>query len=104
LFDGNNDIVEETDLIRKRNDTGDALHKLSSTAVDNAFNCVDFGDDIFGIYGCSPSDMIDAFLEGVLKLCVESFIDPLKPRTKAAVDDLVDYLSGNFRSSEKVKC
>jgi hypothetical protein len=46
--------------------------------------------------------MMHGFLEGILKLCVKIFIDPRSPISKAAIDDLVDHLFGNFRSLEKV--
>jgi hypothetical protein len=102
IFHGNKDITDVTELNQMKKEAREALHKLSSNAVDNAFYHVDFGGDFLSIYGCSPSNMMHAFLKGVPKVCIKVFIDPLKPKTKAAVDNLVDYLSGQFRTSEKI--
>jgi hypothetical protein len=91
IFHGNNDNTDTADLNEMKKDAREALHELSSTVVENSFYLVDFGGDFFSIYRCSPSDMMHAFLQGVLKLIVKIFIDPLKPKTKEAVD-LIIYL------------
>jgi hypothetical protein len=79
MFDKGNNHYETSKHKDLNKYTMKALYKLSSSRVDNAFNIVDFGGDRFGIYGCSPSYMVHAFLEGVLKLCVSIFLDPLSP-------------------------
>jgi hypothetical protein len=77
---GKKDITDVTELNQMNKEAREALHKLSSTAVDNGFHHVDFGGDFLSIHGCSASDMMHAFLEGVLKLCVKIFIDHLKTK------------------------
>jgi hypothetical protein len=77
------------------------LHNYSQHAVINAFQDMDFAGYERGIFGCTPHDLMHAFLEGVLKYCTRIFINGFTISQKADIDLLVDELFSQFRSSEK---
>jgi len=78
--------------------------KLSTHVSKNAFHQVDFGenpDTAVGIYGNTPTDLMHAFLEGVLKYAIKIFFKPFTPIQLVAIDQTVDELFGSLRSSSK---
>ena len=90
--------VERKDPI-KRN-AYKSLHEQSQHAVLNAFQDVDFAGFPRGIFGCTPHDLMHAFLEGVLKYCTRIFIAGFRAAVQAEIDLCVDRLFCNFHSSE----
>jgi hypothetical protein len=95
--------INEDNVFGKREVRAAFVHLQASSqhAVINAFQHVDFGGHPRGIFGCTPHDLMHAFLEGVLKYCTRIFVNQFQPRQKAAIDLFVDELFGTFRSSEK---
>ena len=77
------------------------LHDLSIHRHHNAFAEAEFCDSEHGIFGSTPSDLLHAFLLGVLRYVCEVFGSQIQPRVKAAVDKLVDLIFGQIRSYEK---
>jgi hypothetical protein len=49
MFDKVTNNMDAKELKQLKKETSKSLHKLSSNPVDNAFNNVNFGGDIFGI-------------------------------------------------------
>jgi hypothetical protein len=68
----------------------------------NAFINVHMGDNKCGlIAGATPTDVMHAFLLGVVPYALRHFITPMTATEKATLDLLVDRLFSRFRSSEK---
>jgi hypothetical protein len=65
------------------------LKELSTHLVNNAFHKVCFGGDNRGIYGCTPTDLMHAFLEGVLKYCMMVAFASLTVAKRAELDRIV---------------
>jgi hypothetical protein len=57
--------------------------------VNNAFHKVGFGGDPRGIYGCTPTDLMHAFLEGVLRYAMQNVFAKMTVGKKAAIDRIV---------------
>lgn len=77
------------------------LAMLSAHLVLNAFHNVNFGGDEFRIYGATPTNLMHAFQSGLIPYLVKMAVDPLSPKNKKLLDDLVDHLLGGLHSSEK---
>ena len=77
------------------------LHSYSQHRHLSAFTEVDFGANELGICGATPSDLMHAFLEGVMKYAIRIFIDPLSPIAKKDLDFLIDEIFGRLRNSEQ---
>jgi hypothetical protein len=86
---------------KERKDAFIQLHNHSQHAVVNAFQNIDFAGYERGIFGCTPHDLMHAFLEGVLKYCTRIFINGFTVSQKADIDLIVDELFSKVRSSEK---
>ncbi len=65
------------------------IHNLSTHLCYNAFRDVCFGGDSLGIMGATPTDLMHAFLEGVLMYIIRVFAAQLTKAQKANVDHLV---------------
>jgi hypothetical protein len=76
------------------------LHSYSQHRHLSAFTGVDFGANLHGICGATPSDLMHAFLEGVLKYILGIIIHPMAPTSKRDLDFVIDAALGKFRSSE----
>jgi len=61
---------------------------------------MDFGANKRGIFGATPTDLMHAFLEGVIKYLVRIFVDPVSPKNKAVFDFWIDEVFGHLKSSE----
>jgi hypothetical protein len=94
---GSAGAIEHTDAERFK--ARAELHLIKTHVVRNAFDVVCFGGDLRGIYGCSPTDLMHAFNEGVLKYCMQNLFSKFVPTRKARIDDLVDSVVKNQRSS-----
>ena len=79
------------------------LHSMSQHRHDSAFVDVWFGENKMGIFGATPTDLMHAFLEGVVKCVVRLFVDPLTDSAKADFDFWMDHVFGRFKSSERLK-
>ena len=79
----------------------DLLQEFSLYVCYNAFREVDLGDNDLGIFGATPTDLMHAFLEGILKYALRLFVESLTPKQRAAIDTIVDDMMGNLRSSKK---
>jgi hypothetical protein len=95
-FESNNDCGNVTDAERKK--AVDELQRLSIHVFKNAFDDVDFGGDPRGIFGCTPTDLMHAFLEGVLKHAMIAIFDTILPSKKILLDRLVDDVIRSQRS------
>jgi hypothetical protein len=61
---------------------------------------VDFGSNNCGICAATPTDLMHAFLEGVLKYLLRLWVDPLPPDKKTKIDYLIRHIFGHIRNSE----
>ncbi len=87
-------------------ETMECYRKLQAFCVHkcyNSFREVNLGINKCGILGATPTDLMHAFLEGVLKYSLKVFVSMLKPKQKEAIDHLVDEMFGSLRSSQKEK-
>jgi hypothetical protein len=86
---------------KMRREALDKLHSMSQHRHTSAFLGIDFGANKHGIFGATPTDLMHAFLEGVIKYLVRIFVDPVKPKQKAVFDFWIDEVFGNLKSSER---
>ena len=77
-----------------------SLHSMSQHWHISAFEHVDFGANKRGICAATPTDLMHAFLEGVLKYLLWLWVDPLPADKKAQIDYLIRHIFGNLRNSE----
>ena len=77
------------------------LAGISLSVCRNTFWEVNLGDNNLGIFGATPTDLMHAFLEGILKYALCLYAESLTPKQQAAIDTLVDNMMGNLRSSKK---
>ena len=66
----------------------------------SAFIGIEFGANDRGIFGATPTDLMHAFLEGVVKYIMREFGNQMTPSEKAEIDYLVDELFARHKSSE----
>ncbi len=103
LFQKGYDIKENKTYSKEEVDNAECrLHDLSCHPVRNAFHSVNFGNDPRGIYGATPTDLLHAFLEGILKYSMGIIFDSsLTARMKVEVDKIVDRCFANNRNSQR---
>jgi hypothetical protein len=82
--------LEEMQQARK---TQDGLTNLCKKNVINAFEKVPLGDNVYGLLGCVPAEMLHVSGTGLLKYmfgCLEGLISLTRPRKKdrESYDDL----------------
>ena len=75
------------------------LKHMSCHVVRNAFHEICFGGDVRGVYGCTPTDLMHAFLEGVLKYCMMVVFSKLTVKNKATMDQIVDTVFRGQKNS-----
>ena len=75
------------------------LQLLSTHVVNNAFDKVCFAGDSRGIYGCTPTDMMHALLEGVLKYTTQCIFLGLNVNQKVNLDGIVDDIFCSERNT-----
>ena len=61
---------------------------------------MDFGANQFGIHGATPTDLMHAFLKGVVKYIIHLVVDPMTPMDKAQLDYWIDHVFGHLKNSE----
>jgi hypothetical protein len=79
------------------------LHEMSQHRHLSAFVGCDFGANTRGIIGATPTDLMHAFLEGVLKYALRIYVDPMSPKHKKLLDLLIDKIFGKLRSAENAR-
>jgi hypothetical protein len=65
------------------------LHSMSQHRHISAFQKGDFGANKRGICAATPTDLMHAFLEGVLKYLLQLGVNPLSPDKKTKIDYLI---------------
>ena len=88
------------ELTRQRKKYMKILHGLSQHRHRSAFIGVNFGANSFGIHGAMPTDLMHAFLEGVVKYIMHLVIDPMKPADKVQLDFWINHVFGKLKNSE----
>lgn len=79
----------------------EALHGFSRHICRSALRSLNFGVQPFGYIGATPTDLMHAFLEGVLKYAIQSFTSKLNVRGKYDIDNMVDDMFGKLKNSMK---
>jgi hypothetical protein len=84
----------------------EAFEKLESQSihrVKNAFTVqeVGFGANVRGIFSATATDLMHAFMLGIIKYVMHLAIDRLPPTSKSPIDDLVDDILCPHRSCLK---
>jgi len=70
----------------------DHLQKKSHHMHDNTFKGIWFGDNSYGILGALPTNLMHAFLHGIVPYVVKTIVSPLTPLEKTTLDLLVDSI------------
>jgi len=70
---------------------------------ESAFNNIWFGGNPHGIYGAVPTDLMHAFLHGIVPYVIKTLLSSFTTKEKHFLDDLVDKTLVNVRSSERTK-
>jgi len=70
---------------------------------ESAFNNIWFGDNPHGIYGAVPTDLMHAFLHGIVPYVIKTLLSSFTMKKKHFLDDLVDKTLVNVCSSERTK-
>jgi len=75
----------------------DVLKKVfSSHPVDNAFFKLDWGPNLRGIFGATPTDLMHAFEEGVVEYFLKVILDPLPEGEQSKLDEIAThFFAGN---------
>jgi hypothetical protein len=92
--------LTKKELTHQRKKYTKILHGLSQHWHWSTFVGVNFAANSFGIHGATPTDLMHAFLEGVVKYIMHLVIDPMKPVDKAQLDFWIDHVFGKFKNSE----
>ena len=88
-------LLVERALSDNRNDARAArkeLDAMTQHVCDLAPFQLSFGGDPTRVFGCTPVDMMHAFMEGLLKYVLVAFFHPLSGKIKADIDVAVDEL------------
>ena len=67
------EMIEEENIV---NDIMVDLQQLSTQLHQSAFCNIWFGDNPNGIYGATPTDLMHAFLHGIIPYVVKLILDP----------------------------
>jgi hypothetical protein len=67
---------------------------LGQHKVDNAFFPISFGDSLCGIFGSTPTDLMHALEEGVVKYITETFLTLMSDTMAELLDAYVEKLFG----------
>jgi len=98
-----NDDVERMAIHVKQaenNKVLEHLQKKSHHMHDNAFEGMWFGDNSYGILGALPTNLMHAFLHGIIPYVVKTIVAPLTPTEKTSLDNLVDSVLVPIRQGE----
>ena len=73
------------------------LNDISYHHINNAFHCLDFGDDERGLHGLCPAEILHCVRLGLFKMAVTCFYNFLQPRHKSELDKVVTILKHQFK-------
>jgi hypothetical protein len=79
--------------MQQAHETQDGLTNLCKKNVTNAFENVPLSDNVYGLLGCAPAEMLHVSGTGLLKYmfgCLEGLISLMRSR-KRTVDHLMIY-------------
>jgi len=79
------------------------LQQMSTHMHESAFQNIWFGNNPHGIYGAVPTDLMHAFLHGIVPYAIKTLLSPFTNKEKHFLDDLVDQTLVTVRSSERTK-
>jgi len=79
------------------------LQQMSTHMHESAFQNIWFGDNPHGIYGAVPTDLMHAFLHGIVPYVIKTLLSPFTNKEKHFLDDLVDQTLVTICSSERTK-
>jgi len=79
------------------------LQQMSTHMHESAFQNIWFGDNPHGIYGAVPTDLMHAFLHGIVPYAIKTLLSPFTNKEKHFLDDLVDQTLVTICSSERTK-
>jgi hypothetical protein len=71
-------------------DTKDILRILCQHEASLATHDLDFGGDVFGVNSNTPTDLMHAYLLGVVRYAITAMVKVWPPRLKAALDNLAE--------------
>jgi len=77
------------------------LKNLSTHMHSSAFSQIWFGENPHGIYGATPTDLMHAFLQGIIPYSLRIMMSSLTIKEKESLDFLCDRCFVTIRSSEK---
>jgi len=92
------ETIEEENIV---NDIMVNLQQLSTQLHQSAFCNIWFGDNPNGIYGATPTDLMHAFLHGIIPYVVKLILNPFTNQEKAYLDKLCDRTLATIQSSEQ---
>jgi len=78
------------------------LQQLSTHMHTSAFLHVWFGENPNGIYGATPTDLMHAFLHGIIPYVIKIILSPFNNANKHCLDDLVDTTLVTVHSSQRI--
>jgi len=81
------ETIEEENIV---NDIMVNLQQLSTQLHQSAFCNIWFGDNPNGIYGATPTDLMHAFLHGIILYVVKLILNLFTNQEKAYLDKLCD--------------
>ena len=71
-------------------ETKEVLRVIAQYESRLATHELDYGTDRYGINMCTPTDLMHAFLLGVVRYACQSMMDVWPPRLRATIDGIVD--------------
>ena len=77
------------------------LARICQHPTKNVYHEIEYGSTKAGIYSSAPTDVMHAFLEGVLQYCVRTFFSDMVGPTKCGeLDRIVNTYFGNLVASQ----
>ena len=94
-------IQQREEQIEECDDIMTKLKNLSMHMHISAFSEIWFGENPNGIYGTTPTDLMHAFLQGIIPYSLRIMMESLTIKEKEALDLLCDHCFVLIRSLEK---
>jgi len=79
------------------------LQQMSTHIHESAFQNIWFGANPHGIYGAVPTDLMHAFLHGIVPYAIKTLLSPFTNKEKHFLDDLVYQTLVTIHSSQRTK-
>ncbi len=99
LYAGATQPTPTRELERERRHYLKALAYTSTHVCDNAFSKLDFGYNPFSITMATPSDMMHAFISGIMPHVLNCFVASMGTTVCVTVDDLSEDMLKQLRST-----